>query len=76
MDDALPERRAKRGREISEKPAGRDAKRQTPDRRTEGPKVTKIGAKPAPAKKAGSILDDPVEKAKAEARAKKFGTAV
>jgi SAP domain-containing ribonucleoprotein len=78
LDDALPERRAKRGRE-GEKNAGRAAKRQTPDRRTEAAPAKPATAKaaPAPAKKAaGKITDDPVEKAKAEARAKRFQTTV
>ncbi len=74
LDSALPERRAKRGRE--DKEGGRAAKRQTPDRRT-GPKPKPKDAAPVPqaAKKqaAGKIADDPVEKAKMEARAKKFG---
>jgi SAP domain-containing ribonucleoprotein len=71
LDSALPERRTKRGRE--DKQGGRNAKRQTPDRRTEAPKAKTAAA---PAKKpAGRILDDPVEKAKAEARAKRFQTA-
>ena len=76
LDDALPERRAKRGRE-GEKNAGRAAKRQTPDRRTEvaPAKATPAKAASALAKKAaGKITDDPVEKAKAEARAKRFQT--
>jgi SAP domain-containing ribonucleoprotein len=72
LDSALPERRAKRGRE--DKQGGRNAKRQTPDRRTEPAAKVKTAA--APAKKpAGRILDDPAEKAKAEARAKRFQTA-
>jgi len=66
LDDALPERRAKRGREGVEKQGGRGAKRQTPDRRAE-PAPTKV----APAAKK-RIVDDPVEKQKAEARAKRF----
>lgn len=76
LDDALPERRAKRGRE-GEKHGGRAAKRQTPDRRTEAAPTKSVTAKtgPAPAKKAtGRITDDPVERAKAEARAKRFQT--
>lgn len=85
LDSALPERRAKRGRE-EKKQGGRDAKRQTPDRRTEAAPVKTKGKaeqqKPAAtrsttssAKKAsGRVLDDPVEKAKAEARAKRFQT--
>jgi len=74
LDDALPERRAKRGRE-GEKNAGRAAKRQTPDRRTEAAPAKPATAKAAsaPAKKpTGKVTDDPVEKAKAEARAKRF----
>lgn len=80
LDDALPERRAKRGRE-GDRPGGRAAKRQTPDRRTESAPAKAQGGKPAakaapaPAKKAvGRVTDDPVEKAKAEARAKRFQT--
>lgn len=67
LDAALPERRQKRGRE--DKQGGRNAKRQTPDRRT-GP-----GSKPAAAPKTPpkAITDDPAEKARAEARAKRFG---
>jgi SAP domain-containing ribonucleoprotein len=84
LDDALPERRAKRGREAADKQGGRNAKRQTPDRRTEtsakavaGPAkkpIKQLAKQPAkqPAKR---ITDDPVEKAKAEARAKRFQTA-
>jgi SAP domain-containing ribonucleoprotein len=72
LDDALPERRAKRGREGGEKQGGRGAKRQTPDRRTEAPPAKAA----APVKKPiGKVIDDPAEKAKAEARAKRFATA-
>jgi SAP domain-containing ribonucleoprotein len=90
LDSALPERKAKRGREGREE--GRAAKRQTPDRRT-GPKgkgeraaggerkkegggggEKKEGAGGAGGK--GKIADDPVERAKMEARAKKFGKPV
>ncbi|EHK97020.1 hypothetical protein M7I_7275 [Glarea lozoyensis 74030] len=71
LDSALPEGRQKRNRE--ERPGGqggRNAKRQTPDRRTAPT------AKPAAAaKKTGKLIDDPVEKAKAEARAKRFQAA-
>lgn len=68
LDSALPERRPKRVRE--EKQGGRSAKRQTPDRRTAPlPKETK---NPAPPR--GRVTDDPAEKAKAEARAKRFQT--
>lgn len=66
LDAALPERRErKRGREGGDR-GGRPAKRQTTDRR---------GAKPTGVQKksGGRITDDPAEKAKAEARAKKFG---
>jgi SAP domain-containing ribonucleoprotein len=84
LDEALPERK-KRGREGREQ-GGREAKRQTPDRRTEAPRrgeknnnaaqkqALKQAAAPAPLKKVMKrVLDDPVEKAKAEARLKKFG---
>jgi SAP domain-containing ribonucleoprotein len=67
LDSALPERRLKRGRE--EREGGRSAKRQTPDRRTEPAPKAAAGAK---TKKPAGILDDPAEKAKAEARAKRF----
>jgi SAP domain-containing ribonucleoprotein len=76
LDDALPERRAKRGRE-GEKNAGRAAKRQTPDRRTEAAPAKPATAKAASAptkKPSGKVTDDPAEKAKAEARAKRFQT--
>lgn len=81
IDGALPERK-KRVREGREQ-GGRDAKRQTPDRRAEP--VNKQERPPVPRQAAKqtataqqkrvlrSVLDDPVEKAKAEARAKKFG---
>lgn len=67
LDSALPERRQKRGREDRE--GGRNAKRPTPDRRTE-PAPKSSGA--SKTKKPTGILDDPSEKAKAEARAKRF----
>lgn len=70
LDSALPERRPKRAREErgGGDRGGRSAKRQTPDRRT-GP-----GSKPAAEKEKpkGRVTDDPTEKAKAEARAKRF----
>lgn len=76
LDAALPERRPKRGREGADKQGDRAAKRPTPDRRT-GPVPAKSGkTEPLPQKKpAAKILDDPAEKAKAEARAKRFQTA-
>jgi SAP domain-containing ribonucleoprotein len=83
LDDALPERRAKRDRDAADKQGGRNAKRQTPDRRTEtsakgitGPakKPIKQSAKQPVKQPAKRITDDPVEKAKAEARAKRFQT--
>jgi SAP domain-containing ribonucleoprotein len=67
LDSALPERRQKRGRE--DRDGGRSAKRQTPDRRTEPAHKAAAAGK---TKKSTSILDDPTEKAKAEARAKRF----
>jgi SAP domain-containing ribonucleoprotein len=67
LDSALPERRQKRGREDRE--GGRNAKRQTPDRRTDSAPRPAAAAK---AKKPLGILEDPTEKAKAEARAKRF----
>ena len=81
LDSALPERKAKRGREVKDE--GRAAKRQTPDRRT-GPKGKGERAAGAGERKkeggggggSGKIADDPVERAKMEARAKKFGKPV
>ncbi|KFY01669.1 hypothetical protein O988_02610 [Pseudogymnoascus sp. VKM F-3808] len=77
LDGALPERK-KRGREEREgKPVGRDAKRQTPDRRAEPAKKEARPSVPKqePKKAYKSVLDDPVEKAKAEARRQKFASA-
>lgn len=72
LDTALPERRPKRVREEKQQ-GGRQTKRQTPDRRTEKPKTE---TKPQPKKQqSGRITDDPVEKAKAEARAARFAKA-
>jgi SAP domain-containing ribonucleoprotein len=74
LDDALPERRQKRGRDGRDGQNGRDAKRQTTDRRN-GPAPVK---KDAPLKKAApvtAVKDDPAEAAKAEARRKRFATA-
>jgi len=67
LDSALPERRAKRVRE--EKQGGRAAKRQTPDRRTEAKPKAAVAPQ---SKKPSKITDDPLEKAKAEERAKRF----
>lgn len=69
LDSALPERRQKRGRDEKQQ-GGRNAKRQTPDRRT-GPAPRAADAAKTN-KPAGRIIDDPTEKAKAEARAKRF----
>ncbi|KAB8296952.1 hypothetical protein EYC80_002360 [Monilinia laxa] len=74
LDSALPEGRQKRAREDNRQ-GGRNAKRQTPDNRRpqSGQKNTQ---KPGPRKPAGGrVTDDPVEKAKAEARAKRFAPA-
>lgn len=69
LDSALPERRQKRVREEKQSD-GRAAKRQTPDRRTDAkPKSNAPSSKKEPF---GKVTDDPVEKAKAEARAKRF----
>ena len=71
LDSALPERRAKRGREDKGEQAGRNAKRQTPDRRT-GPAPKQAAAA---RQSSGKVVDDPSEKAKADARMKRFQTA-
>lgn len=71
LDTALPDRRPKRAREEKQGGSGgRAAKRPTPDRRAE-PKPR--AAPREKQEKLGRIIDDPVEKAKAEARAKRFG---
>lgn len=79
INEGLPERKKRERKEQG----GRAAKRQTPDR-SQGQVKTKNEKKPPmPAKqqqnkpqpqqkKAISVLDDPVEKAKAEARAKRW----
>jgi SAP domain-containing ribonucleoprotein len=73
LDSALPERRQKRGREESTKTGGgRAAKRQTPDRRTATEGKAKTQAPAAKKEGFGKVTDDPAEKAKAEARAKRF----
>ncbi|KAE9379598.1 hypothetical protein N431DRAFT_434534 [Stipitochalara longipes BDJ] len=84
LDSALPERKAKRGREGREGGEERASKRQTPDRRVEGggKRAGRVKGKVEGAKgkeeegRKGRIADDPVEKAKMEARAKKFGKPV
>ncbi|KAN0114547.1 hypothetical protein V8E51_004091 [Hyaloscypha variabilis] len=97
LDSALPERKAKRGREGRERDGGeeRASKRQTPDRRLEGKRGGRgrgekrgggaggaggagggaggEGNAEREKERKGRIADDPVEKAKMEARAKKFG---
>jgi SAP domain-containing ribonucleoprotein len=74
LDSALPERRPKRAREERGGGNPRGAKRQTPDRRTgPGPKPNTAAEKGKErAKPVGRVTDDPTEKAKAEARAKRF----
>lgn len=81
LDSALPERKLKRGREGGEG-GNRANKRQTPDRRTEesgrgrangGRRDRGRGGRDVPRGETSKISDDPAEKAKMEARAKKFG---
>jgi len=71
LDSALSGRRPKRGRE--DKEGGRSAKRQTPDvDRRSTPALRNTAA----ARKSSTrVTDDPTEKAKAEARAKRFAAA-
>ncbi|KAL2074626.1 hypothetical protein VTL71DRAFT_8404 [Oculimacula yallundae] len=85
LNSALPERRLKRERG-AEGAQGRQAKRQTPDRRTEAPRrggreqQGQRGGGRGGERKAGAasgqgpkkVTDDPTERAKAEARAKRF----
>ncbi|KOS17309.1 Uncharacterized protein ESCO_006409 [Escovopsis weberi] len=79
LDAALPERSLKRGRGRDESDASRAGKRQSRDRRNGGG-GDRRGARPAQAgavgaRKMGSVLDDPTEKAKAEKRAARFAAA-
>jgi SAP domain-containing ribonucleoprotein len=81
LDSALPDRPLKRGRgRNAEADGARPNKRQSQDRRggrrdgRRGGGDAPAGNKAVPAKKS-SILDDPVEKAKAEKRAARFGGA-
>ncbi|KAI0834744.1 hypothetical protein F5Y06DRAFT_151083 [Hypoxylon sp. FL0890] len=86
LDAALPEKRPpKRGREGGNNDGERGAKRQNPGGRHRGKGRFRHGGggrqggaprkegKPAGAKGQSGILNDPTEKAKAEARAKRFG---
>ncbi|KAI1206268.1 uncharacterized protein F4807DRAFT_463755 [Annulohypoxylon truncatum] len=82
LDSALPEKRApKRGREGGNAEGERGAKRQNPGGRhrgkgrfrgRQGGAPRKEGSSAGPKGKSG-IFNDPTEKAKAEARAKRFG---
>ncbi|TGO86158.1 hypothetical protein BPOR_0329g00050 [Botrytis porri] len=74
LDSALPERRQKRAREDGRQ-GGRNSKRPTPDSRRpqQGPRNAQKSSPKPPA--AGRVTDNPAEKAKAEARAKRFATA-
>ncbi|EKD20864.1 uncharacterized protein L3040_000966 [Drepanopeziza brunnea f. sp. 'multigermtubi'] len=83
LNDGLSEKRMKRGREDRGE-GGRHAKRQTPDRRTEGQRRDGRGGgggQRGEGRGGGGsggfkkITDDPVEAAKAEARAKRFAAA-
>lgn len=80
LDDALPEGRLKRGREAGEKQGGRESKKQTPNRSAADKKPAAAAEnggrrqKGGQQQKAAGVLDDPVEKAKAEARKARFST--
>ncbi|KAH7409424.1 hypothetical protein BKA64DRAFT_664918 [Cadophora sp. MPI-SDFR-AT-0126] len=89
LNSALPERKLKRERG-GDGAQGRQAKRQTPDRRTEAPRRGRGGGQgqrgggrggerktggPAAGQALKKITDDPEERAKAEARAKRFAAA-
>ncbi|KAK2630333.1 hypothetical protein QTJ16_001153 [Diplocarpon rosae] len=79
LNEGLSEKRPKRGRESGE--GERNAKRQMPDRRTEGPRREGKGRGGRGEGRGGGggglkrIIDDPIEAAKAEARAKRFAAA-
>ncbi|XXG99968.1 hypothetical protein Hte_006309 [Hypoxylon texense] len=85
LDAALPEKRPpKRGREGGNADGERGAKRQNPGGRQRGKGRPRNGGRPGGAsrrdgksngpKGKSSFLDDPAEKAKAEARAKRFAS--
>lgn len=77
LDSALPERPLKRGRGRDGPDGGRSGKRQSLDRRGGGAGRRRGGGRedrPAPARAAG-LMDDPVERAKAEKRAARFAAA-
>ena len=71
LNAALPERRPKRAREDS-KQGGRNAKRQTPDRRTEAKPNGGVAGGKSNKSAVKRVIDDSAEKAKAEARAERF----
>ncbi|PBP24332.1 hypothetical protein BUE80_DR004655 [Diplocarpon rosae] len=80
LNEGLSEKRPKRGREGGE--GERNAKRQTPDQRTEVPRREGRGRGGRGEGRGGGgggglkrITDDPTEAAKAEARAKRFAAA-
>ncbi|KAI0119004.1 hypothetical protein F4814DRAFT_223301 [Daldinia grandis] len=85
LDAALPEKRpSKRGREGGNAEGERGAKRQTPNNQQKGKGRFRLGrggkpngaprkeGRPAGAKGKTAVINDPSEKAKAEARAKRF----
>ncbi|QSZ35152.1 hypothetical protein DSL72_008019 [Monilinia vaccinii-corymbosi] len=74
LDSALPEGRQKRAREDGRQ-GGRNAKRPTPDNRRPqtGPRNSQKSGPKKPA--GGRVTDNPAEKEKAEARAKRFASA-
>lgn len=78
LDSALPERPLRRGRTRGgQEHDGRINKRQGPDRRNGGRRQGRGGRGGGPRRDAGprrNILDDPVEKAKAEKRAARFAS--
>ncbi|KAF5521024.1 Uncharacterized protein CGCA056_v008603 [Colletotrichum aenigma] len=74
LDSALPERRPKRGRpERSDEQPGRDSKRQSTDGRgRRGGRGNRHGRQGGGVEKQRSAAVDPAEKARMEARAKRF----
>ncbi|KAI6246379.1 hypothetical protein HI914_05311 [Erysiphe necator] len=76
LDTALPERRPKRVREEKDRPNARSEKRHGSDRRNENRSKNNNYNTGLNKMKISAILDDPIERAKAEARAKRFARPV
>ncbi|RKF64131.1 Uncharacterized protein C31H12.03c [Erysiphe neolycopersici] len=76
LDTALPERRPKRMRDEKDRPNPRSDKRHGNDRRNDNRSRNNNYNTGLNKMKISAILDDPIERAKAEARAKRFARPV